>query len=133
MIDDKKLKEAAQAYLNKWIDDNTYNKKDSAFTVAVNYPQRHKEIDELNMEAFKEGVFWALTEFKKSLWHDTEEKPKRYDDYFVKTKQGCADICYFDAVGWVYPKTGGGDVAMWLDLKDILPMEDILPTKGGKE
>ena len=79
------------------------------------------------MCAFVEGAEWAQQEFIKSLWHDASEEPERYDDYLVKTKQGCIDHCFFDMNGWHKPKIGGGDVSQWLDLSDILP------AKGGEE
>ena len=55
MIDDKKIKSAAQGYC-----DATYG------TLNTN---------PFITEAFRKGAKWAINEFLKNLWHDAEEEP----------------------------------------------------------
>ncbi len=107
MIDEKKINKAMSTYAM-----DTWNHIEERFAA---------------MNGFKEGAEWAQKEFVKSLWHDTSEEPKRYDDYLVRTIQGCIDFCHFNMNGWNEPKVGGGQVSQWLDLADILPKE------GGEE
>ncbi len=68
----------------------------------------------------------AVTEFKKSLWHDASEEPERYDVYIIKSDRGYIDLASFDADKWHRPSMFG-KVVMWLDLKDISPK------KGGEQ
>ena len=90
------------------------------YSAAFNY-QAEENGAPKSEEAFMNGAKWMLREFVKSLWHSAEEEPQRYDDYLVKTIQGCIDSCFFDMNGWHEPKIGGGQVCQWLDLSDILP------------
>lgn len=56
MIDDKKIKSAAQGYC-----DATYGTLDE-------HP--------LIVEAFEQGVNWAIQQFLKDLWHSPNEMPE---------------------------------------------------------
>lgn len=94
MIDEEKIREAAFMQTHK---NQTWNeKRDFA-------------------NAFKYGIEW----FKINLWHDASEKPTRYDDYLVRTKQGCIEFVHFANEEWHDENTGTVD--KWLDLYDILP------------
>ena len=115
MIDEKKIEEAAIKHMNA-----AYN--DEYFPVKISEIKKQCESD------FKAGAHWAIEQFLKDLWHNTKEEPPKYDDYLVKTKQGCLDSCLFSHGSWFEPKIGGGEVAMWLDYKDILPKQ-----KGGEK
>ena len=56
MIDDKKIKSAAQGYC-----DTTYGTLNEHPLIA---------------EAFKQGVNWAIQQFLKDLWHSPNEIPE---------------------------------------------------------
>ena len=56
MIDEKKIKSAAQGYC-----DATYGTLNTNPFIA---------------EAFRKGANWAINEFLKDLWHSIEEEPK---------------------------------------------------------
>ena len=56
MIDDKKIKSAAQGYC------------DATYGTLNEYP--------LIAEAFKQGVNWATQQFLKDLWHSSNEIPE---------------------------------------------------------
>ena len=62
MIDDKKIKSAAQGYC-----DATYGTLDEHPLIA---------------EAFKQGAKWAIDEFLKDLWH-----PRSMDVYITKLRK----------------------------------------------
>lgn len=64
MINDKKIKSAAQGYC-----DATYGTLDE-------HP--------LIVEAFEQGAKWAIHEFLKDLWHPIEEKPERNTPYLAQ-------------------------------------------------
>lgn len=65
MIDDKKIKNAAQGYC------------DATYGTLIEHP--------LIAEAFKQGVNWAINEFLKDLWHPISEKPKKECVFLYKT------------------------------------------------
>ena len=56
MIDDKKIKSAAQGYC------------DATYCILNEHP--------LIAEAFKQGVNWAIQQFLKDLWHSPNEIPE---------------------------------------------------------
>ena len=56
MIDDKKIKSAAQGYC------------DATYGTLNEHP--------LIAEAFKQGVNWAIQQFLKDLWHSSNEIPE---------------------------------------------------------
>ena len=56
MIDDKKIKSAAQGYC------------DATYGTLNEYP--------LIAEAFKQGVNWAIQQFLKDLWHSPNKIPE---------------------------------------------------------
>lgn len=103
MIDEKKIIEAAELNADK------YNPCRSAL-----------DREEACRASFEDGVEW----FKKALWHPSSEVPTRYDDYLIKTKQGCLDFCHFATEKWHSKHVGTVD--KWLDLADIKP-------KGGEQ
>lgn len=117
MIDEKKIKEASKAYYRK-TQAKCSEIRDDEFEATGKDPGLFYVCADVS---FMNGVEWAQREFVKSLWHSAEEEPQRYDDYLVKTIQGCIDSCFFDMNGWHEPKIGGGQVCQWLDLSDILP------------
>ena len=55
MIDDKKIEQAIEDY--------------------VRYSSVEDEYPETEGDAFKAGAKWAINEFLKGLWHDSEEEP----------------------------------------------------------
>ena len=84
----------------------------------------HDEMDDIEeyiTDAFSVGAKWGAQRIIKDLWHEASEDPPRYDDYLVKTKQGCIDSAHYNMEGWYKPYIGGGDVEYWLDIADIKP------------
>lgn len=63
MIDDKKIEGAARRY-SKVTDCD----KEEALLIE---------------EGFKEGAEWAINEFLKDLWHQTNKEPEGYDEWIL--------------------------------------------------
>lgn len=104
MIDDKKIKSAAQGYC-----DTTYGTLDE-------HP--------LIVEAFEQGVNWAIDEFLKDLWHPISEEPKESIFMLSEYEKGKYYANYFDKNrrGWSDKR-----LIRWLNI------DDLFPKKGGKQ
>ena len=63
MIDDKKIEGAARRY-SKVTDCD----KEEALLIE---------------EGFKEGAEWAINDFLKDLWHQTNKEPEGYDEWIL--------------------------------------------------
>ena len=63
MIDIKKIEGAARRYSK--------------------VPDCDKEEALLIEEGFKEGAEWAINEFLKDLWHQTNKEPEGYDEWIL--------------------------------------------------
>lgn len=57
-----------------------------------------------------------MCQTEKSGYTNVAFNPSKYDDYLVKTKQGCYDFALFDVNGWAKGKTTDGDVAYWIEI-----------------
>lgn len=71
MIDDKKIEAAA----NRHID-----------TEYARYNSGEVEEEMICIEgkdSFKAGVYWAINEFLKGLWHDASEEPKERNENII--------------------------------------------------
>ena len=104
MIDDKKIKSAAQGYC------------DATYGTLNEHP--------LIAEAFKQGVNWAINEFLKDLWHPVSEEPKESVFMLSEYEKGKFYANYFDKNrgGWSNKR-----LIRWLNIDDLLPKE------GGKK
>lgn len=103
MIDDKKIKSATQGYC-----DATYGTLDE-------HP--------LIVEAFEQGVNWAIQQFLKDLWHPVSEKPKKGCMFLYKTMfKGYGVYKIIDKSEWKciikYQKA-----TKWLYIDDLLPKQ----------
>ncbi len=131
MIDESKIKEAANSFLKKTREAYTWD------CGIVSYSTEIKEIENEIEEDFIAGAQWAQQEFVKTLWHDASEEPKcniftpcvveLEGDYYNGRKfeihdyhKGCG---FSNSEGWVDKK----EVIKWCYLSDILPK------KGGEK
>ena len=111
MIDDNKIKSAAQGYC-----DATYGTLDDHPLIA---------------EAFRKGAKWAINEFLKNLWHPVSEEPEENRNILIEHK--CGDLlyhteeydCYYDDP-WDF-KVRILNITRWCYIDDLLPKE------GGKQ
>ncbi len=105
MIDEKRIKEATEKYLEE---------------------EGYKPYIE---KAFQDGAEWAQEEFVKSLWHDASEKPKlnTYCIGYYKDFSGCVVFNNpSDGADWdTYVQHSS--LSKWCYVDDILPKE------GGEE
>lgn len=100
MIDDKKIKSAAQGYC-----DATYGTLDE-------HP--------LIVEAFEQGAKWVIDEFLKDLWHPVSEEPKESVFMLSEYEKGKFYANYFDKNrgGWSNKR-----LIRWLNIDDLLSKE----------
>ena len=98
MIDDKKIKSAAQGYC------------DATYGTLNERP--------LIIEAFEQGAKWAIDEFLKDLWHPVSEEPKESVFMLSEYEKGKFYANYFDKNrgGWSNKR-----LIRWLNIDDLLP------------
>ena len=71
MIDDKKIEEAANKHI-----ETEYARYNSGEVEEEMICLRGKD-------SFKEGAKWAINEFLKDLWHQTNKEPEGYDEWIL--------------------------------------------------
>lgn len=100
MIDDKKIKSAAQGYC------------DATYGTLNEHP--------LIAEAFEQGAKWVINEFLKDLWHPVSEEPKKSIFMLSEYEKGKYYASYFD-------KNRGGwrnnRLIRWLNIDDLFPKQ----------
>lgn len=109
MIDDNKIKSAAQGYC-----DATYGTLDTNPFIA---------------EAFRKGAKWAINEFLKSLWHpNTEEPDKSKSDIITLSLDNDAYLQFKESIIWNTESWRHSisrcQIAKWAYISDILPKEE---------
>lgn len=111
MIDEKKIEEAADAYLLEKLKDNIIG--DSDFKDIPN--------------AFKAGINWFLD----NLWHDASEEPKEGKQLVLSFPNGNCYACYRSGKYYKTPNISVDkyDVINTRDITRWLYVEDLL--KGG--
>ena len=113
MIDDKKIEEATRDYINK-----------------NGYFVKYEEDPCVDIEfAYKEGAKWAINEFLKDLWHQTDEEPKGYDEWI---------LLHYN-VGNYYSLAQVKDFESWKGFVERAPIDkwlyidDLFPKEGGEQ
>ena len=109
MLDDNKIKSAAQGYC-----DATYGTLDTNPFIA---------------EAFRKGAKWAINEFLKSLWHpNTEEPDKSESDIITLSLDNDAYLQFKESIIWNTESWRHSisrcQIAKWAYISDILPKEE---------
>lgn len=113
MIDDKKIEEATRDYINK---NGYFVKYDEDPCVDIEF-------------AYKEGAKWAINEFLKDLWHQTDEQPEGYDEWI---------LLHYN-VGNFYSLAQVKDFKSWEGFVERAPIEkwlyidDLFPKEGGEQ
>ena len=103
MIDDNKIKSAAQGYC-----DATYGTLNTNPFIA---------------EAFRKGAKWAINEFLKNLWYPASEKPKKECVFLYKTIfDGYGLNKIIDGNEWKYI-IKYQKATQWLYIDDLFPKE----------
>ena len=104
MIDDKKIEEAAFEEYPLNCDGNI-----------------------IGRNGFKEGVKWAVNEFLKDLWHQTNKEPEGYDEwillhYSVGDYYSLAQVKEFKSWKGFVERA---PIEKWLYLDDLFPDEEV--------
>ena len=111
MIDESKIKKAAEKYANN--------------ATAINMGWDWYDHAE---EGFKAGVQWAQQEFIKTLWHDASEEPKTGCHIVAQIVNSISNKPYYEAMQksliyeWEYVVKCNG-ITKWAYVDDILPKE----------
>ena len=53
---------------------------------------------------------------EEGKYYNIRKKPKTYDVYLVKTKQGCYDFAIYDIYGWHHGQNTDGHVEYWRNI-----------------
>lgn len=109
MLDDNKIKSAAQGYC-----DATYGTIEDIPFIT---------------EAFRKGAKWAINEFLKSLWHpNTEEPDKSKSDIITLGFYNDAYLQFKESIIWNKElwrhSISRNHIIKWAYLSDILPKEE---------
>lgn len=125
MIDEKKIKEGARDYINK---NGYFVKYDEDPCVDIE-------------SAYKEGAHWAINEFLKDLWHQTDEKPEKNRTCLVRVvyhlnhgmlpDEERIEQSSFHDFGWY--DYNFKYIGIDYDIIGWLYVDDLFPKKGGAE
>ena len=112
MIGNKKIEEATRDYINK---NGYFIKYDEDPCVDIEF-------------AYKEGAKWAINEFLKDLWHQTDEQPEGYDEwillhYNVGNFYSLAQVKDFKSWEGFVERA---PIEKWLYIDDLLPKKEDL-------
>lgn len=125
MIEDKKIEEAARGAADLYEQDLPIMSYDEDTEVDG----QHHFCQEFGAELFKDGVKWAINEFLKDLWHQTEEQPEGYDEWI---------LLHYN-VGNFYSLAQVKDFKSWKGFVNRAPIEkwiyidDLFPKEGGRQ
>ena len=123
MIEDKKIEEAARGTADLYEQDLPIMSYDEDTEVDG----QHHFCQEFGAELFKDGVKWAINEFLKDLWHQTEEQPEGYDEWI---------LLHYN-VGNYYSLAQVKDFKSWKGFVERAPIDkwlyidDLFPKEGG--
>lgn len=117
MIDDKKIKAAANKHI-----ETEYARYNSGKVEDEMICLRGKE-------SFKEGAKWAINEFLKDLWHQTNKEPEGYDEW----------ILLHYSVGNYYSLAQVKEFKSWKGFVENMPIDgwlyvdDLFSKEGGNQ
>ena len=117
MIDDKKIKAAANKHI-----ETEYARYNSGKVEDEMICLRGKD-------SFKEGAKWAINEFLKDLWHQTNKEPEGYDEW----------ILLHYSVGNYYSLAQVKEFKSWKGFVEKMPIDgwlyidDLFAEEGGNQ
>ena len=135
MIDDNKIKDAAEEY-NKKVENELENKLISKQTFAERFA------DSVIREcSFKTGAYWAINEYLKDLWHPASEAPRNdYTDILIVCKKPQRPIVL--NLEDILDESGDGFASyndMWIYICNVYKIikycyiGDLFPEEGGEQ
>ena len=122
MIDDKQIEEAK---------DNIFNKhflKNNEGMICVDYISEPVYLDYQIKQAIELGAKWAINEFLKDLWHQTNKEPEGYDER----------ILLHYSVGNYYSLAQVKEFKSWKGFVENMPIDgwlyidDLFSKEGGE-
>lgn len=82
------------------------------------------------VQGFYKGAYFGIDEFKKSLWHDASEEPKKGELCLVYGRYVYEGVSRMDYVAYTWledcdyvPQGDNYTIIRWCYLSDILPKE----------
>ena len=117
MVDDKKIKAAANKHI-----ETEYARYNSGKVEDEMICLRGKD-------SFKEGAKWAINEFLKDLWHQTNKEPEGYDEW----------ILLHYSVGNYYSLAQVKEFKSWKGFVEKMPIDgwlyvdDLFSKEGGNQ
>lgn len=83
--------------------------------------QLTESLSQFERQCFIAGAEWA-DQFPKSPWISVEDRqPNKTDGYYVRTREGCADMAYFDSAieKWGKAHFTDGHVSHWMPIPEL--------------
>lgn len=137
MIDEKKIEEAAQGAADLYEQDLPI----MSYEEDTEVDGQHHFCQEFGAELFKDGVNWAINEFLKDLWHQTDEKPEKNRTCLVRViyhlnhgmlpDEERIEQSSFHDFGWY--DYNFKYIGIDYDIIGWLYVDDLFPKKGGAE
>ena len=124
MIDDKKIEEAARGAADLYEQDLPIMSYDEDTEVDG----QHHFCQEFGAELFKDGTKWAINEFLKDLWHQTDEEPDKGKMILMEMRNGNNFALY-----WVNDEYTWKRICTMFTTTKWLYIEDLLPKEGGEQ
>lgn len=124
VLDDKKIEEAARGAADLYEQDLPIMSYDEDTEVDG----QHHFCQEFGAELFKDGVKWAVNEFLKDLWHQTNKEPEGYDEW----------ILLHYSVGNYYSLAQVKEFKSWKGFVEKMPIDgwlcidDLFSKEGGE-
>lgn len=124
MIDEKKIKEAAQGAADLYEQDLPI----MSYNEDTEVDGQHHFCQEFGAELFKDGAKWAIQEFLKDLWHPAEEEPdKSKSDIITLGFDNDAYLQFKESILWNKESWRHSisrcQITKWAYLSDILQKE----------
>ena len=114
MIDDKKIEEAANKYI-----ETEYARYNSGEVEEEMICLRGKD-------SFKAGAKWAINELFKNLWHPASEKPEKNHSVLFKTAGNSFETEYIGKNDWA-------TIVRCFKVVKWFYVDDLLTKEGGEK
>ena len=124
VFDDKKIEEAARGAADLYEQDLPMMSYDEDTEVDG----QHHFCQEFGAELFKDGAKWAINDFLKDLWHQTNKEPEGYDEWI---------LLHYN-VGNYYSLAQVRDFKSWkgfierAPIREWLYIDDLFSKEGGE-
>lgn len=124
VFDDKKIEGAARGAADLYEQDLPL----MSYNEDTEVDGQHHFCQEFGAELFKDGARWAINEFLKDLWHQTNKEPEGYDEW----------ILLHYSVGNYYSLAQVKEFKSWKGFVEKMPIDgwlcidDLFSKEGGE-